>query len=174
MQRKSLSDILRADQRRLQDAWNNTQAAEDFGAPLPAGEYLARIVSGELFNARTKGTGGYKLAFRVLEGDHRGRQFWHDIYLTEAALPMAKRDLAKLGVTRLEQLETPLPSGIRCKVKLALRKDDNGEEYNRVRTFEVIGIDPPEVDPFAPADGPQPSPQPLAAATVAGGKHDGF
>ena len=65
---------------------------------------------------------------------------------------MAKRDLAKLGVTALEQLERPLPPGIRCKVKLALRRDDDGTEYNRVKHFEVVGIDPPELDAFAPID----------------------
>ncbi len=66
---------------------------------------------------------------------------------------MAKRDLGKLGVTALEQLERPLPPGIRCQVKLALRRDDDGNEYNRVKTFEVVGIDEPESDAFAPADG---------------------
>ena len=53
----------------------------------------------------------------------------------------------------LEQLEQPLPQGIRCRVKLALRKDDDGSEFNRVRRFEVIGVDKPEADAFAPADG---------------------
>jgi hypothetical protein len=174
MNRKSLSDILRADQGRLQDVWEHTQAADDFGTPLPAGEYVARIISGELFNSRTKSTAGYKLAFRVLEGDHKGRQFWHDIYLTEAALPMAKRDLAKLGITRLGQLEMSLPEGIRCKVKLTLRRDDDGTEYNRVKHFDVVGIDPPEIDPFAPADSPSPSPQPQAADGSAGGDDERF
>ena len=158
MTRKSLSDILRnGDRESLSRAWGETQAAEDF-APLPSGEYVARIVGGELFTSKTKGTAGYKLAFRVLEGDHQGRQFWHDVWLTPAALPMAKRDLAKLGVTSLEQLERPLPPGIRCKVKLALRRDDDGTEHNRVKHFEVVGIDPPEQDAFAPIDGPHPSP----------------
>ncbi|MFZ1934852.1 MAG: DUF669 domain-containing protein [Thermoguttaceae bacterium] len=174
MPRKSLSDILReGDRQSLCHAWGETQAAEDF-APLPTGEYVARIVGGELATSRAKGTPSYKLTFRVLEGEHQGRQFWHDVYITPAALPMAKRDLAKLGVTALEQLNRPLPPGIRCKVKLALRKDDGGAEYNRVRTFEVIGIDPPEQDAFAPIDAPQPSPQPLAAANVAGGERDDF
>jgi hypothetical protein len=174
MNRKSLSDILReGDRQSLSRAWGETQAAEDF-APLPTGEYVARIVGGELFTSKTKGTAGYKLAFRVLEGEHQGRQFWHDVWLTPAALPMAKRDLAKLGVTALEQLERPLPPGIRCKVKLALRRDDDGTEHNRVKHFEVVGIDPPEQDAFAPIDAPQPSPQPLAAANVAGGEHDDF
>ncbi|MGB1885124.1 MAG: hypothetical protein ACPHUF_14565, partial [Gammaproteobacteria bacterium] len=40
----------------------------------------------------------FKLTFRVLEGEHEGRQFWHDVWLTAAALPMAKHDLAKLGI----------------------------------------------------------------------------
>jgi hypothetical protein len=139
-----------------------------------------------LFTSKTKGTAGYKLAFRVLEGDHQGRQFWHDVWLTPAALPMAKRDLTKLGVTALEQLERPLPPGIRCRVKLALRRDDDGAEYNRVKTFAVEGIDPPEVDPFAPKDSPLPpaplpkegegsmSPEPLAADESAGGEHGDF
>lgn len=154
MARKSLSDILRnGDREKLSQAWGETQAAEDF-APLPTGEYVARLVAGDLFTSKTKGTAGYKLAFRVLEGDHQNRQFWHDVWLTPAALPMAKRDLAKLGVTALDQLERPLPPGIRCRVKLALRRDDDGAEYNRIRSFEVIGIDPPTVDVFAPDSSP--------------------
>ena len=158
MTRKSLSDILHDGERRsLSDAWGSTEAAEDFAA-LPSGEYVARIVAGELFTSRSKGTPGYKLAFRVIEGDHDGRQFWHDVWLTPAALPMAKRDLGKLGVTELEQLERPLPPGIRCKVKLALRKDDDGTEYNRVRNFEIVGIDMPEDDAFAP-DTAEPAPE---------------
>lgn len=169
MTRKSLSDILHYGERdNLSRAWGETEAAEDF-APLPSGEYVARIIGGDLFTSKNKGTAGYKLAFRVLEGDHQGRQFWHDIWLTPAALPMAKRDLAKPGVTALEQLERPLPPGIRCRVKLALRRDDDGAEFNRVRAFDVIGIDGPEDDAFAPAGDAGPSPQPLAAAQTAGG-----
>jgi hypothetical protein len=154
MTRKSLSDILHnGDQEALSRAWGETKAAEDF-APLPSGEYVARIVGGELFTSKTKGTAGYKLAFRVLEGDHQGRQFWHDVWLTPAALPMAKRDLSKLGVTALAQLERPLPPGIRCRVKLTLRRDDDGTETNKVRRLDVIGIDLPDADAFAPAASP--------------------
>ncbi len=147
-----LSDILGGgDDDRLRQAWAESETAEDF-KPLPAGEYVARIIGGELSTSKTKGTPAYKLTFKVLEGDHADRQFWHDIWLTPAALPMAKRDLGKLGVENLEQLENPLPPGIRCKVKLAMRKDDDGAEYNRVRRFEVWGIDPPETDAYAPTN----------------------
>ena len=55
-----------------------------------------------------------------------------------------------MDVTSLEQLERPLPPGIRCRLKRALRQDDDGTEFNRVKTFEVVGIDEPETDPFAP------------------------
>jgi hypothetical protein len=144
-----LSDILTNGALRKQ--WNETAAAGDF-EPLPPGEYVARIIAGELTMSRRNQTPGYKLTFRVLEGEHKGRQFWHDIWLTPAALPMAKRDLTKLGVSELEQLEHPLPQGIRCRVVLAVQKDDNGNEFNRVRRFDVLGTDPPELDEFAPLD----------------------
>jgi hypothetical protein len=109
-----LSEILQGNDRdKLNRAWDAAQAAPDF-APLPAGEYRARIIRGELFNAKT-GTPGYKLTFEVTEGEHAGRRFWHDLWLTPAALPMTKRDAAKLGVTSLDQLlQKPLPQGITC------------------------------------------------------------
>ncbi len=169
MQRKRLSDILRdGDRQSLARFWSETEAAEEFG-PLPAGEYIARILSGELAASKTKGTPAYKLTFRILEGDFEGRHVWHDLWLTEAAISQTKRDLAKLGVTCLEQLDRPLPPGIRCRVKVALRRDDDGNEHNRVKHFEVLGIDPPEDDAFAPARLPEPSPAPFDAACVVGG-----
>ena len=149
--RKKLTDILHgSDRERFSKAWHEMKAAEEFG-PLPAGEYVARVIDGTLANAKT-GTPSYKLTFQIVEGDHAGRRFWHDVYLTEAALPMAKRDLVKLGIKDLAQLDSPLPHGIRCKVRLALRREDDGNERNRVVRFDVIGIDPPTPDPFAPAD----------------------
>jgi len=153
-----LSDSLRAgDSDQLHRAWKETEAAGDY-APLPPGDYIAHIIRGELTKSRTKETPGYKLTFRVLDGEHAGRQFWHDVWLTPAAMPMTKRDLGKIGVTDLQQLEKPLPPGVRCKVQLAKRADDNGVEHNRVRSFEVIGHDPPEQDPLAPVGDDQDDP----------------
>ncbi len=78
----------------------------------------------------------------MTEGDFEGRRAWCDFWLTPAALPMTKRDLAKIGVTGLEQLERPLPAGILIKGKLALRADDEGNETNRLVRFEFVGIEP--------------------------------
>ena len=146
-----LSDILKNGQAdNLKSDWDSTEAANEF-SPLSPGEYIAHVASGELFRAKT-GTPGFKLTFRVAEGDYIGRRCWADYWLTRDALPLAKRDLAKIGVTSLEQLEKPVPRGIRCKIKVALHKSDSGAEYNVIRSFSVIGIDPPEQDAFAPSD----------------------
>jgi hypothetical protein len=159
-----LSDILAngGDADDMKRLWESTEAAGEL-APLPAGEYVAHVVGGELSASRTNATPGYKLTFKVCEEPFEGRQFWHDCWLTPAALPQSKRDLGKLGVVSLEQLEQPLPRGIRCKVKLALRRDDDGTERNRVRSFEVVGIDPPDDDPFAPGAVAATSPEPPPA-----------
>lgn len=141
-ERKKLSDILRGSNREaLAKQWKTTEAAEDL-APLPPGEYVFRILSGELFVSKEKQTPGYKLTLEVTEGEHEGRRCWHDVWLTQAALPMAKRDLGKIGVTDLEELERPLPSGILIRAKIALRKNDDGTEHNRVIRFEPAGIEP--------------------------------
>jgi len=36
-------------------------------------------------------------------------------------------------------------------VSLALRQGDDGDKYNRVRAFEVVGVDAPERDPLGKA-----------------------
>ncbi len=146
--------------------WQNTQAAGEF-APLPAGDYVCHADKGELRNSR-KGTPSYCITFKVIEGECTGRLVWDDLFLTKAALPMAKRDLEKLGIDSPEKLEQPLPAGIRCKVKVALRKDDHGNETNRVVRFDVIGIDEPIVDAFAPSN------ETPTAFEVMGDDGDGF
>jgi hypothetical protein len=169
--RRRLTDILHGDQHdRLAQAWDMTEPAKGF-PPLPAGVYECHVVEGNLDRAGT-GTPGFKLVFRVIDGDFAGRLVWHDIWLTAAAMPMAKSELAKLGITAksgaeaLKQLERPLPPGKRCRVHVALRTGDDGTQRNRVRSFDVIGIDPPEVDPFAPVDSGPISPKPTSGFTV--------
>ena len=144
-----LSDILNGSSGGFNDAWNNTQAAGDFG-PVPRGEYVCHVTKGELESSRLNRTPGYKVEFTVIEGEFKGRKLWLDCWLTPAALAQSKRDLGKLGIASPEQMEYPLPRGIRCKVTVVLHADDNRIERNRVRSFVVIGIDKPEADAFAP------------------------
>lgn len=165
MTRKLLTDILReGDRDSLASAWNETEAADEYG-PLPAGTYTCHLIGADLFNSQSNGTPGVKLAFKVIEGEHKNRRVWSDCWLTAAALPQTKRDLLKLGIDRLELLERPLPQFIRAAVRVALRKDDDGNTFNRVRGFDVTGIDEPERDDFAPTDN---------ADGSAGGEHERF
>lgn len=162
---RKLSDILSGGTGSIRDTWNTTSAAGD-DRPIPPGEYVCHAVAGGLFNAKTKGTPGYKIAFDVIEGPHAGRRVWHDVWLTPAALPRAKRDLARLGVTSLDQLERPIPERLRCVVRVTVRNDDGGRDYNHVQRYEVIGIDAAPPNPFAP---PAPATEPLAPPPAAEG-----
>ena len=144
-----LTDILGASSGFFND-WNNVKAAGDFG-PLPPGTYVCHISKGELATSRRKLTPCYTVTFSVIEGEFVGRLLWHEIWLTDAAKPQAKRDFEKLGINDPErQLEQPIPPGIRCRVRAVIHKDDLGNEHNKVKSFEVVGIDKPEADPFAP------------------------
>jgi hypothetical protein len=149
--RKRLTDILRNGEReRLEKNWSMTKPADDL-KPIPAGYYRCRLLSGELFNAKT-GTPGFKLSLEVIEGEHARRRLWYDIWLSEAALPIAKRDLAKLGIDGFEQLERPLTDGMIVKARIALRRNDDRIEYNRVDRFDVETVEPPAPEPFAPRE----------------------
>jgi hypothetical protein len=146
--RKSLVDVLTGTSRdELARQFSETEAAGDM-LPVPRGTYRCRVVDGELVTSKG-GTPGYSLTFGVDAGEHKGRKLWHTAWLTPAALPMTKRDLAKLGVTSLDMLDRPLPLGIVCDVKVVLRVDDDGVERNRVVSFVVVEV---LADPTADAD----------------------
>ncbi len=144
-----LSDILNGSGSDFNDRWNATAAAGEFG-PVPRGVYVCHATKGELESSRSKSTPGYKVEFTVIDGDFLGRKLWLDCWLTPAALPQSKRDLAKLGITSPAQMEQPLPKWIRCNVTAVVRRDDDGIERNKVQTFDAVGIDQPEADAFAP------------------------
>ncbi len=148
--RKSLVDVLNGTSRdQLARQFAEAEAAGDM-LPLPRGTYRCRVTDGELVTSKS-GTPGYTLTFTVDDGEHKGRRLWHTAWLTEAALPMSKRDLAKLGVKSLDQLDRPLPAGFVCDVKVVLRVDDDGVERNRVVSFAVVEVlaDPTADDDFA-------------------------
>lgn len=152
MVRTKLSDLFDDDDRsEILRNWEETEAAEDY-KPLPAGEYVAEITSGELIRSRSNQYPGYKLTYRIIEGEHKGRLLWSDHWFTERAMGMTKRDLAKIGIHNPAQLDEPLPQGIRVKAKVVIHTENNGTEYNRIKSFEYIGTFPPKPDPFAPSD----------------------
>ncbi len=158
--RKRLSDILNGTSQGFKDIWSQTAPAPEL-APVPAGQYVVSTIGSRL-DLATTGTPFYELTFEIAEGDYSGRKLWARFYLTAAALPMSRRELAKLGITDPGQLEQPLPARFRLKVRVALRVGDDGLQRNEVRGIvEVLGVEPlveaaPEApgghtpDPFAP------------------------
>ena len=150
--RKSLVDVLAGTSRdELARQFAEAEAAGDM-LPLPRGTYRCRVTDGELVTSRG-GTPGYAVTFTVDDGEHKGRKLWHTVWLTPAAMPMTKRDLAKFGVTSLDMLDRPLPPGIVCDVKVVVRADDDGVERNRVVSFVVVEVlaDATADDDFAAA-----------------------
>ena len=71
----------------------------------------------------------------------------------------------KLGIVSFEQLDRRPPDGIVCKVRVTLKREDDGTERNGVGRFEVIRIEPPEADAFAPCREPDEPPQAYAFAS---------
>lgn len=139
MKNRRLTDILNGESREeLSRRFQEAQAAEEY-APLPKGIYTAEISSSELTSS-TAGKPGFVLGFVVGDGEHKGRRIWHTLWLTPPAMPMTKRDLQKIGITSLDQLERPVPMGIICKITVALRTDDDGEMRNRISRFEVVEV----------------------------------
>lgn len=139
--RRRLVDVLNGETcEDLARRFNETEAAPEY-APVPRGVYSAEVSSGELTNSGT-GTPGFTLGFTVTDGDYKGRRVWHTLWLTQAAMPMTKRDLAKLGIVSLDQLERTIPPGILCQLTVVLRTDDDGQTRNRVTRYEVVEIRP--------------------------------
>jgi hypothetical protein len=127
--------------------WDSTEAAPEM-APLPSGSYRCLVSDGRLAQAAT-GTRSYKVAFAIIDGKYTNRKLWMDLWLTDRALAMTKRDLAKLGITRPEQLNEPPRPGIIAKVRVALRTEDDGRQYSKVNGFTIVE-DAPAPSVFSP------------------------
>ena len=120
----------------LRKQFEGADAAADSHV-VPPGVYRCLVLKGELRQSR-QGTAGYRVTFCVDDGEFRGARLYLDCWLTEKAMPMSKRDLLKLGVTSVSQLEQPLSQGLVADVTVVRYQDDEGAEHNRVRTFAVV------------------------------------
>lgn len=150
--RKPLTDILpgaSGGNEDIFDRFDATEAADDFG-PLPKGVYVALAVGGKLDQART-GTRHYTVEFKVIDGEHAGRRLWMSKYFTPDAMRFTKRDLAKLGIDTKAKLTAPFPANrMVCKLTVTVRKDDSGIERNEIKALELVRVQEPAADPFAP------------------------
>jgi hypothetical protein len=151
------------DRAALGAAFDTTAPAEVL-PPIPAGEYVARCIAAALDESR-KGTPCYRLRLEITSGEHSGRRLLARWYLSPAALPYARRDLAALGLCSFAQLERgETPAGL-VRVRVALRRDDSGGAFNEVRAVLPY---PNEANTEAPAPvAANPKPEPPAAPVTA-------
>lgn len=149
---RKLSDILAGKSfEELARRFDEIEAAPDF-VPVPEGKYEVDLVSGEMYESQN-GSKGYKCVFEVSTGDHRGRRIWHTFWLSESSMPFTKRDLQKLGINSLKRCAEPAPAGIYCTVKVKVRTDNDGTQWNRVAEIVAGGV---RNDPTADPDFPLP------------------
>lgn len=143
--KKSLVDLLGAENTsKLADLFNRTQAAADLRV-IPAGAYRCLISDVRYYEAKN-GTSAIRITLEVDEGEHKGARLWLPLWLTEAAMPMTKRDLGKLGINDLNDLS--FHPGTVVAAHVIVEDDDNGAERNRVSVFDVVGrIGDPTEDP---------------------------
>ncbi len=152
------------DRSTLAAQFDTTTPAES-SEPVPAGEYAARAVDARLGENR-RGTPVYSMRLEITNGEHTGRRLMWRAYLSPAALPHSKRDLAWLGLDSFTQLEAGAVPGGLLMARVALRKDDSGAVFNEVRALEPAPrtATPPAPPPACPAAQPQPEPPAPAAA----------
>ncbi len=149
--RRRLRDILAGDTEDLRRAWDQAEEAEDY-KPIPTGWYTCSVKDISLFRSR-KETPGVKVVFAIAEGEHAGRSVFHDAWLTPAAMPMTKRDLGRLGISNLDQLENGEHASARMRytVHVTRREDSDGVPYNCIRSFEALDEVPVEDAAFGPS-----------------------
>ncbi len=147
--RPRLRDIVRGNIDDFKRRFDEAEPSAGFD-PLPPGTYQCLAAEGKVFAAKS-GTEGFKVTFEVVVGPFTGRKVWLDVWMTEKSMSMAKRELAKLGIVRADQLEQPLPSGLIADVQVVRRTDDNGAVFNRVKTFKVVESGVP-ADDYRPDD----------------------
>lgn len=110
--------------------------------PLPAGKYVAAIVSSD-YKTTKAGDGQFlELVFQVLEGEHQGRQLWVRLNLRNAnptAVKIAQAELSSIcravGVMQPQdsaQLHD-IPLAIHVKVR---KRSDTDEPENVIRKYE--------------------------------------
>lgn len=103
--------------------------------PLPEGYYIALITKSEK-KRNNKDTGDVlNLTFEIVEGEHKGRNVWASLNLTNPSAKAAKIGNAQLGVIcRIVKIMTPKDSvelhgiPIRIKTKNGTYKKNDGYE----------------------------------------------
>ncbi len=135
----------------VQERFDNAEAAPTFPDLVPKGEYVAHWKAIKVSQNRN-GKPRAVLTFEIVEGEFAGKRAWCDLYLTEAATPRSKRELAKLGISTYEDMTAPVPQWLRCLLRIVVETDDDEAQRNKITDFTVIAFEDAQPDPFAPQE----------------------
>jgi hypothetical protein len=156
---RKLTDILQGhDLEELTRRFDHTEPAAEL-EPVPPGRYEVDFVDGEV-RWSSRGTLGYTCKFEISAGDFRGQRLWHTLWLSDDAMAYSLRDLKKLGISSLAQMEQLVPPGIFCFVQVAMRTGDDGVQRNTVTRIYPGGVrsdtmaDPDFAGPPSPGNTP--------------------
>jgi hypothetical protein len=121
--------------------FDSTAPAPEF-SPLPPGIYSARVAIGEYCSTKA-GAEAYRLKFEVTEGEQAGRTVQRIWTFGAKALAYTRRDLQPFGLTSQRLLLMPYPAGkeVSCRLVVALRRGDDGSEFNDIRRIDVVRIE---------------------------------
>jgi hypothetical protein len=142
------------------------EPARASGEPIPAGQYVAMIISSEMKPTKA-GNGSYlQLAFEIIEGPHARRQAWARLNLENAnatAVQIAQSQLSAIchavGVLQprdsVDLHNLPLVISVKCR-----KRQDTGEIVNEIGGFAKR--EQPAVQPASQAISAASAPAPLA------------
>jgi hypothetical protein len=155
-ERQKLTDILLNTERAaLEKALGDALSKRGTERTVLRGDYRCLVLDGRLGTTRA-GKLEYVITLEICEGDFADRRLWHHLYLSsDGAIRQSLPDLKELGIdcsspgAILAQLDRPLPEGIIVQAKVVVHRDDDGVERNKVKQIRLVGIEPPEPEPFA-------------------------
>jgi hypothetical protein len=125
----------------------NADQFEPLGSfePIPAGDYVASIVSSE-FKLTKDGTGRYhELKFEVLHGQHKGRNLWARLNLenkSPKAVEIAQRELGTIcrAASRMHISDSTELHGVPMTIKVAISPGTDGYgPSNDIKGYEATG-----------------------------------
>ena len=130
---------------------------------VPAGDYDVVIMTSEMKTTKD-GSGQYlKLEFAILNGQFQNRKIFTNLNLVnknETAVKIGKANLS--AICRALQVLTPNDSselhGKPMTVRVTIRKSDEYDDQNEIRSFKPKGAAPPVNAPVATTAATQPAP----------------
>jgi hypothetical protein len=141
--------------------------------PLPPGEYIAQAIEATIAPPKTGNGLGLTLVWKVLEGEHEGRQVWQNISFSHPKAgaqyhgqKMLNAVIAATGAPSPLMSTEPLLF-VPCRLGIVIEVDENGIYPPKNRVVKVSPLDNNEAAEAVSATAPASKPAPAAAARPA-------